>query len=116
LSEFRSAAKEPKAWPRLQRLAEKPLYFNYKSLFKPFGVKPKRLSHELYLNQAKAYLKAGRIEAAHEVCRIALESAPTHPQGTALMARIERKRRLWRQAVRALRRLVGRRRLPRRLR
>jgi uncharacterized protein HemY len=59
LSEFQWAAKQPKAGPRIQRLAEKPLYFRYKDLFRPLGVGPKWLSQELHLNRAKFYLKAG---------------------------------------------------------
>jgi hypothetical protein len=78
--------------PRIQRLAEKPLYFRYKSLFKPLGVEQQWLDPDHHLHRAKFYLKVGRVEATHNACWTVLKAAPTHSEATALMARIERER------------------------
>jgi hypothetical protein len=116
LAELHRVAGEPKAARRLQRLAEKSLYVRYEALFRSIGMAPKRASHELHLNRAKAHLKAGQYDEAAEACGAALAAAPGHADAVALAARIERERGVLRRSVRALRRLILPARPPRRLR
>jgi predicted O-methyltransferase YrrM len=116
LAELHGVVDEPKAARRLQRLAEKSLYFRYEAMFRSIDMAPKRTSHELHLNQAKAHLKAGRYEDAAQACEAALTAAPGNPDTVTLAARIERERSVLRRSVRALRRLFLPARRPRRLR
>jgi hypothetical protein len=116
LAELHGVVDEPKAARRLQRLAEKSLYFRYEAMFRSIGVAPRRDGHELHLDRAKAHLKAGRYEEAREACRAALAAAPGHADALALQARVERESGLVRRSVRNLRRLLLPARPPRRLR
>jgi tetratricopeptide (TPR) repeat protein len=108
LAEFRRAVGDPEAESRIRGLAGKRHYYaRYKDLFRSLDIKPKRLGPKFYLNRANIHLKSGRLDAAAEDCRAVLAEAPEHPKALAMTARIERKRRLWRRGVRALRRFVN---------